>query len=71
METCAKCGKVITMHEGSVYVSDPFGKTEFGQTLHSSCYQDGQDVAAARRALADFEKRGGTTLEALKRELGL
>lgn len=29
------------------------------------------DMRAARRALADFEKNGGTTLEELKRELGL
>lgn len=29
------------------------------------------DLAAARRALAEFEKSGGTTLEELKRELGL
>lgn len=29
------------------------------------------DLAAARRALADFEKRGGKTLDELRRELGL
>jgi hypothetical protein len=29
------------------------------------------DLAAARRAIADFEKNGGTSLEALKRELGM
>lgn len=30
-----------------------------------------QDRAAARRALRDFERNGGTTLADLKRELGL
>jgi hypothetical protein len=29
------------------------------------------DLAAARRALVDFEKRGGTSLEDLRKELGL
>jgi hypothetical protein len=30
-----------------------------------------RDVDAARRALRDFERRGGTKLKALKRELGI
>ncbi len=33
--------------------------------------QRAADLKAARRALADFEKRGGTTLEDLRKELGL
>lgn len=34
-------------------------------------YQKAADIAAARRALIDFEKNGGTTLADLKKELGL
>lgn len=33
--------------------------------------QRAADIRAARRALADFEANGGTTLEGLKRKLGL
>lgn len=32
--------------------------------------QDAADVAAATASLADFDRNGGTSLEALKRELG-
>ena len=34
-------------------------------------YQRAADLRAARRALIDFEKRGGKSLDELKRELGL
>ncbi len=37
----------------------------------SRWYADERDAQDAAKALADFEKNGGTTLEELKRELGV
>lgn len=71
MEKCAECGLDIMFTDPSCYEQDPFGKDDFGKTYHSECYGAKRDLEAARRALRDFEKRGGTTLEALKIELGL
>jgi hypothetical protein len=47
------------------------GNEEFDHIYHSKCYEDRRDLEGARRALADFEKNGGTTLEELKRELNI
>lgn len=65
MERCAICDKPIQEDEPSLYLETD---AEFGQTVHSQCHVD---IVAARRALADFQARGGTTLEEFIRELGL
>lgn len=70
MERCEICGEPITMTQASRYVEEN-PNDDFDHVYHAICYQAREDLAAARRALADFEKHGGTTLEALKRELGL
>ena len=69
METCADCGLPITEDQQSCYI--PSDVEEFGRTYHLVCFEAKADLAAARRALADFEKRGGTSLEDLRKELGL
>lgn len=70
METCHHCGLRISDADPSCYVQLD-DAAEFGVAMHERCWQDRQDINAARRALADFEKSGGTTLEDLKRELGI
>ena len=70
MEHCGICGEPITMKQASRYVEeDP--RDDIDHAYHESCYQKREDLAAARRVLADFEKNGGATLEDLKHELGL
>ena len=71
-EYCAICDLAITEDQESLYVPAPrWSADDFGKAYHSVCYQARADVDAARRALQDFEKRGGTSLEDLRKELGL
>ena len=70
MERCEICGEPVTMKQASCYIEE-HPNDDVDHCYHESCYQKRQDLAAARRAFADFEKHGGTTLEDLKRELGL
>ena len=65
-ETCADCGKPISMHEASYYRKDPSG--EIGQSFHSYCGDPFGTKAkdaeierlqdAKRRALAIADERG-------------
>lgn len=69
-EHCEICGEAITAKQASCYVEEK-PDDDFDHCYHESCYQRRRDLDGARRALADFEKNGGATLEELRRELGL
>lgn len=71
---CSGCGKLApgraaqcACTTGVVYTKEP--RREAWKIGRSP--EEEYDREAARRAITDFERRGGTTLNALKHELGV